>query len=137
SSLDKPFSGFMDYTAPVVNGLQSAQVKLLRFPGGNWGDLEGHILSLDQLNDFSILLNQVGADGIVQARLSSPIDGTGNAADLTARANQAGRWVDYMNNPKSDQRTGKYARAPFHPIKFWSVGNEPDRLPNPASKSKE
>lgn len=138
SSVDKPFSGFMSYDPPVVNGLVNAHVKLLRFPGGNWGESQaetgggpGHILSHSQMNFFSTLLTDVGADGMIQARLSSPIDGTGQLAPLAVRANEAGRWVDYMNNPKSPQRTGGNAHAPFHPVKFWSVGNEPDRLINP------
>ncbi len=53
--------------------------------------------------------------------------------DLTARANVAANWVDFMNNPHSDQRIGKYAQAPFYPIKYWTVGNEPDKLINPAT----
>lgn len=128
NSVDRDFTGFMYYSPPIANGLQSAHIKLLRFPGGNWGESQDHILSLDQLNAFSTLLSQVGAEGMISARLSSPVDGTGRIADLATRANLAGRWVDYMNNPRSDLRTGKYAHAPFHPIKFWSVGNEPDRL---------
>lgn len=142
NSVDAAFTGFMDYTPSVIDGLKNAQIKLLRFPGGNWSERQnsrerGHTLSLGQLNDFSLLLNEVGADGMIQARLSSPIDATGAPADLTTRANLAGRWVDYMNNPKSDLRTGKYARAPFHPIKFWTVGNEPDRVINPSSPTNE
>ena len=35
-----------------------------------------------------------------------------------------------MNDPKSSFRTGQNASAPFHPIKFWTVGNEPDLLIN-------
>src|SRR5260370_17382100 len=56
---------------------------------------------------------------------------TGRHNSLTARADLAGTWVDYMNNLHSHQRTGTYAHAPFHPIKFWTVGNEPDQLLNP------
>ncbi len=124
SSLDKPYSGFMAYTPQIVSGLTSINVKLLRFPGGEWG--EQHILSIQQLNDFSALLNEVGADGMIQARLSG-------SADLAQRVNLAGQWVDYMNNPHSNLRKGANAKAPYHPIKFWTVGNEPDRLINPAT----
>ncbi len=134
SSVDKPFTGFMSYGTPVIAGLANAHIAFLRFPGGNWGENIGnqnHILSLDQLNDFSTLLTQTHADGMISARLSSPADGTKTQADLATRANLAGRWVDYMNNRKSDLRTGKYANAPFHPVHLWSVGNEPDRLVNP------
>jgi hypothetical protein len=63
---------------------------------------------------------------MVQARLSGP-------ADLSQRVALAGQWVDYMNNPHSTLRTGANAHAPFHPIQFWAVGNEPDRIINPAT----
>ncbi len=123
-------NGFMDYSSPVTDGLRNAHINLLRFPGGGWG--EEHLLSYDQLNAFSVLLSKLGADGMIQARLSGPIGNSPyNLASLMDRANLAGRWVDYMNNPHSDQRTGNYAHAPFHPIKFWTVGNEPDLLINP------
>ena len=137
SSLDKLYSGFMKYDSPVVNGLASANIKLLRFPGGNWGESNaktggtGHILSYSQLNDFSTLLNGVGADGMIQARLSSSVYVAGHITTLKDRANLAASWVDYMNNPHSFLRTGVNAHAPYHPVKFWSVGNEPDRLINP------
>jgi hypothetical protein len=123
-------NGFMDYSSPITNGLRNAHINLLRFPGGGWG--EEHILSYDQLNAFSSLLSELGADGMIQARLSGPVGNSPyNLASLMDRANLAGRWVDYMNNPHSEQRTGNYAHAPFHPIKFWTVGNEPDGLINP------
>ena len=37
NSKDQAGSGFMSYDQPVILGLQSAGIKLLRFPGGNWG----------------------------------------------------------------------------------------------------
>ena len=130
SSVDQAYTGFMSYSPPIANGLQNARIKLLRFPGGGWS--EEHLLSYDQLNAFSTLLSQAGAEGMVQARLSGPVGHSGNyVASLVNRVNLAGNWVDYMNNPHSSFRTGKYAHAPFHPIRFWSVGNEPDRLLNP------
>jgi hypothetical protein len=128
------YTGFMSYGPQIVSGLQNADIKLLRFPGGSWSENEphqNHILSCEQLYDFSQLLYSVGADGMIQARLSSPIDATGQLASLADRANQAGRWVDYMSNPKSTLCTGAFANGPRHPVKFWSVGNEPDRLINP------
>src|SRR5947209_1330230 len=132
SSQDQAYNGFMSYSSPIIDGLENAGIKLLRFPGGSWG--EDHLLSFDQLNAFSSLLSQVGTDGMIQARLSGPINGKLTAlTDVNARANLAGRWVDYMNNPKSDLRTGKYLHAPYHPIQFWTVGNEPDKLINPAT----
>src|SRR6266487_4152604 len=134
NSIDAPYTGFMYYGPQIVNGLQNAGIKLLRFPGGSWGEdqpLQNHILSYDQLYEFSTLLYQVGADGLIQARLSNPIDALGNVASLAQRANLAGRWVDFMSNPHSDLRKGKFANVPIHPIKFWSVGNEPDSLKDP------
>ncbi|HYX50023.1 MAG TPA: hypothetical protein VE843_09800, partial [Ktedonobacteraceae bacterium] len=37
-SVNGNFTGFMSYNAPIVNGLQNAGIKLLRFPGGSWGE---------------------------------------------------------------------------------------------------
>jgi hypothetical protein len=136
NSVDQNYTGFMSYGPQVVNGLQNANIKLLRFPGGSWGEdqpNQNHILSLEQLYDFSTLLNQVGADGMIQARLSNPIDATGKPATLAERANLAGRWVDFMSNPQSSLRVGPFAHVQIHPIKFWSVGNEPDRLKDPST----
>jgi hypothetical protein len=72
SSKDQQGRGFMSYDLQVIAGLRSARIKLLRFPGGNWG--EEHTLSTEQLNDFSDLLNQVGAEGLMQVQLSDPLD---------------------------------------------------------------
>ncbi len=134
NSVDKNYTGFMSYGPQVVNGLRNAGIKLLRFPGGSWSEdqpLQNHILSYEQLYDFSTLLYQVGADGMIQARLSNPIDKSGKPASLAERANLAGRWVDFMSNPHSDLRKGQFAHVQIHPIKFWSVGNEPDKLIDP------
>ncbi len=132
------YSGFMSYGPQVVNGLKNAGIRLLRFPGGSWGEaqpLQNHVLSYEQLYDFSTLLSEAGAEGLVQARLSCPLDNlnSGLYNCLAQRANLAGRWVDFMSNPKSDLRKGPFAHAQIHPIKFWSVGNEPDRLIDPAT----
>jgi hypothetical protein len=138
-SVNGNFTGLMSYDTPIVDGLQNAGIKLLRFPGGSWGENrpgQNHILSFEQLYDFSTLLYQVGADGMIQARLSNPINASGNLASLTERANLAGNWVDFMSNPHSDFRNGKFAHVPIHPIKFWSVGNEPDKLMDPDQPGK-
>ena len=124
-SKDQANSGFMSYGQQVILGLQSARIKLLRFPGGNWG--EQHTLSHTQLDDFSELLNQVGAQGIMQVQLSDPNDVT--PVNLQTRATRAALLVDYMNNSKSIQRTNPHAA--FHPITYWTIGNEPDLLTNP------
>jgi hypothetical protein len=124
-STDQAGSGFMSYGQQVILGLQSARIKLLRFPGGNWG--EQHTLSHTQMDDFSQLLNQVSAQGMMQVQLSDPNDVT--PVDLQTRASRAALLVDYMNNSKSIQRTNP--NAAFHPITYWTIGNEPDLLINP------
>jgi hypothetical protein len=124
TSKDPGGQGFMSYAPQVISGLRSAGVKLLRFPGGYVG--EQHTLSTGQLDAFSNLLNQVGAEGLMQVQLSDPLDQT--PVPLTTRATRAALLVDYMNNRQSIQRS---ASAPFHAIKYWSVGNEPDLLTNP------
>jgi hypothetical protein len=138
-SVNGNFTGFMSYDAHVVDGLKNAGIKLLRFPGGSWGEDQpgqNHILSYEQLYDFSTLLYQVGADGMIQARLSNPINVSGIPSSLPERANLAGNWVDFMSNPHSDFRKGVFAHVPIHPIKFWSVGNEPDKLTDPDQPGK-
>jgi len=130
NSKDQADSGFMSYDQQVILGLQSARIKLLRFPGGNWG--EQHTLSHAQMDDFSALLNQVGAQGIMQVQLSDPNDVT--PVDLQTRATRAALLVDYMNNSKSIQRLDP--RAAFHPITYWTIGNEPDLLINPDTHQK-
>lgn len=147
SSLDALSSGFMSYDPPIAQGLANAHINLLRFPGGQWG--EQHILSCQQLNDFSSLLSETGAQGMIQVRLSNPGDDTQTYGDLknlspTDRANQAGAMVDYMNNPHSSHhnatlvigRNVNYncSKGPFHPVNLWSVGNEPDHLINPDTR---
>jgi hypothetical protein len=124
TSKDANGQGFMTYDPQVVSGLRSAGVKVLRFPGGNFG--EQHTLSTQQLDAFSDLLTQVGAEGFMQVQLSDPLDK--RAVPLATRATRAALLVDYMNNAQSIQRS---ADAPYHAIKYWSVGNEPDLLTNP------
>lgn len=135
SSLDANYTGFMSYGPEVVNGLQSAGVSLLRFPGGSWGEqqaLSNHILSYQQLYDFSTLLYQTGAQGMIQARISSPTGKFDTHPNLQDRALLAGDWVDFMNNPNSQWRKQNgYANKQIHPVLLWSVGNEPDRLVDP------
>ncbi|GCE28291.1 hypothetical protein KDA_37750 [Dictyobacter alpinus] len=122
---DQAGQGMMSYEQAVISGLRSANIKLLRFPGGNWG--EQHTPSTEQLNDFSGLLNQVGAEGSMQVPLSDPDDLV--PVQLETRASRAALLVDYMNNRQSIQRTD--TRAPFHAIKYWSIGNQPDLLTDP------
>ncbi len=124
--------GFMQYSPPLTAGLRDARIKLLRFPGSTWG--EEHYLSLDQLSAYNTLLQEVNGDGMVQVRLSGPIGGNfPELADIKNRARVASQWVDFFNNPHSNQRVGNFAHVPFHPVKLWTVGDEPDTLINPAT----
>lgn len=119
--------GFMSYAPQVVRGLRSATIRLLRFPGGDWG--EEHTLSAEQLSSFSRLLDQVGAAGYLQAQLSDPLDK--EPVPLASRASRAALLVDFLNNRQSMQRRGAGAHAPYHPVQYWCIGNEPDLLTNP------
>lgn len=130
SSSQDNATGTMYYSPALTTGLRDAQIGLLRFPGGSWG--ESHYLSLDQLRDFATLLDEVNADGMMQARLSGPIHGSFPAlTSLAQRASIAGDWVDFMNNAHSYLRVGNYAHVAYHPVKFWTVGDAPDTLINP------
>lgn len=124
--------GFMQYSPPLLEGVSAARIKLLRFPGSSWG--EEHYLTLDQLGAFDRLLQKVNGDGMIQVRLSGPISGNfPELVDIKNRAHIASQWVDFFNNPRSNQRVGNFAHVPFHPVKLWTVGNEPDTLLNPAT----
>ena len=130
NSIGEVSSGFMNYTNFMSTNLRDMHVKLLRYPGGKWGD--DHVLSFAQLDDFSRILNQTGSDGMLQAHITGPVKGNPTGIDTVAGgANYAGGIVDYMNNKHSTQRTSP--NAPFHPVKFWTVGNEPDLTVNPAT----
>lgn len=145
SSIDQDYSGFMNYGPEVGNGLRDAGISLLRFPGGSWN--EKHILSYPQLYDFGQLLRVTGAQGMIQARISDPIDKFTKNSSVQDRANLAGHWVDFMDNPKSPWRVGTaipgvtgtsydYRKAQIPPVLLWSVGNEPDQLINPDTGKK-
>src|SRR5260370_25932903 len=112
----------MIYGPEIVNELKSAGIRLLRFPGGNWG--EGRILSYEQLDHFSTLLYKVGADGMIQARLSNPIDLSGKPASLPARANLAAQPVEFMNYPFRALRTGISYTEQIHPLKLCTISHE-------------
>jgi hypothetical protein len=134
NSVEANFTGFMNYGPEVSNGLRDAGVNLLRFPGGSWN--EKHILSYDQLYKFSQLLYATGAQGMIQARISDPIDKYTRNSNVHDRALLAGHWVDFMSNPKSNFRQylpANEQNAQIHSVALWSVGNEPDQLINPAT----
>ena len=142
SSIDEDYSGFMNYGPAVTTGLRSAGINLLRFPGGSWN--EKHILSYPQLYDFGQLLKLTGAQGMIQARISDPIDKFTRNSSVADRAALAGHWVDFMDNSKSPFRTGtiypdksyNYYGKQLPPVVLWSVGNEPDQLINPETGKK-
>ena len=130
NSIGEVSSGFMNDTTFMNTSLRDMNVKLLRYPGGNWG--EQHVLSFAQLDDFSRILNETGSEGMLQAHITGPIGGFPQGMDNVANAARyAGGIVDYMNNKHSTQRTNP--KAPFHPVKFWTIGNEPDLTKNPAT----
>ncbi len=131
SSIDRVSSGFMNYTPFMGTSLRDMHVKLLRYPGGNWG--EQHVLTPiqpAQLDSFSKMLNDTGSDGMLQVHISGPIGGNPQGIDTVAGgADLASNIVAYMNIKGNAQRTDP--KAPFHPVKFWTIGNEPDLLKNP------
>jgi hypothetical protein len=137
NSVDKNFTGFMQYSNQLTTSMKDMRLKLLRFPGGDWGEQQGHQYSLEQLAEFSKLLKQTGAEGMIQIRLG-PIRTHDGAPDvqteLDYRANEAGRLVDFMNNPQSPMRTSNGRPVkPEQAAKLWVIGNEPDRLQNPVT----
>ncbi|HTK07794.1 MAG TPA: glycoside hydrolase family 44 protein [Ktedonobacteraceae bacterium] len=123
----------MKYTTKMATDMQTMKLGLLRFPGGSVG--ETNIVSYDQLDQFAKMLNDTHAEGMVQAHLGGPT-AHGNPHNLTddvaTRASLAGSWVAFMNNSKSDVRPANL--KDFHPVKYWSVGDEPDKQINPLTK---
>jgi hypothetical protein len=148
SSLNDVGTGFMVYTPQTAKELEEMHIKVLRYPGGSWG--EKNILSSgqpignqqalsNQLADFTRMLNDTNTAGMLQAHLDGPVknrftqglEPQGVPQDSDGLATYASNWVDYMNNPHSSQRTGARQQDPFHPVHFWNVGNEPDITLNP------
>ncbi len=127
TSWDAFSSGFAHNTPLVINGLKNMHISVLRYPGGNWG--EDHILKPSQLDDFSKMLIETGSQGMLQVHIDGPAKNGQPTSllpnDIASGAQLAGSWVDYMNNPKSYQRQGN-KNIPYHPVQFWTVGNEPD-----------
>lgn len=104
--------GFMPYDARTLAGLTSAGVTMLRFPGGNWG--EEHSASYEQINAFLQVAEQTHATPLMQVRLH------GNTPEAAAAL------VHYTNNPHDPVRQQRYPNAPFLPVHYWVIGNEPD-----------
>jgi Glycoside hydrolase family 44 len=123
----------MNYTTKMASDIQTMKLGLLRFPGGNVG--ESNIVSYTQLDQFAKMLNDTQTEGMVQVHLGGPTargNPQGLTADVATRAALAGSWVDFMNNSKSNVRTADM--KDFHPVKYWSVGDEPDKQINPVTK---
>lgn len=102
-STDAANSGVMPYSPKLAQGLQTMGVKMLRYPGGIWG--EQHILSNGQLNDFSQMLSDTKTSGMLQVHLGK---GQDDPAQLAVQ------WVQSMKS-----------------VQYWSIGNEPDITVNP------
>jgi hypothetical protein len=103
--------GFMSYDASTVSGLAGASISMLRFPGGDWG--EAHTPSYDQINAFLYLAQRTHATPMMQVRLAG------------STPQQAAALVSYMNNANDSHRL-QYPNAPFVPVHYWTIGNEPD-----------
>jgi Glycoside hydrolase family 44 len=103
--------GFMPYDAQTVGGLRGAGVTMLRFPGGTWG--EQHTPSYEQINAFLTLAQQTHATPLMQVRLAGSTPA------------QAAALVRYCNNRQNSLRH-QYPNAPFVPVHYWVLGNEPD-----------
>jgi len=148
SSLNDIGTGFMVYTSQTAKTLEAMHIKLLRYPGGSWG--EKNILSSgqpignqqavsNQLADFTRMMQdtntagmlQAHLDGAVKNRFTQGLEPQGVPQDSDGLATYASNWVDYMNNPHSSQRSGARQQDPFHPVRYWNVGNEPDITTNP------
>jgi hypothetical protein len=106
--------GFMAYDAASLDGMRGAGITMMRFPGGSWG--EQHTPSYEQINAFLALAQQTHAEPLMQVRL------TGGSPQ------QAAALVSYCNNPHNPIRQQLYPHAPFVPVHYWVIGNEPDLI---------
>lgn len=85
---------------PQVQPLAAAAgLRYLRFPGGNWGDLND--IETWQLDQFVALARQLGAEPAISVRLAG------------GSPEKAAALVRYANRDKG------------YNIRFWSIGNEP------------
>lgn len=106
--------GFMPYDAGTRGGLRDAGITMLRFPGGTWG--EEHTLSFAQIGAFLQLAQQTHAEPLIVVRLA------GGTPD------QAAALVKFCNDPHDPNRK-HVPDAPFLPVRYWAIGNEPDLRP--------
>ena len=91
---------WQNLTRRMKKWAKDASLRLLRFPGGNWGD--EYLLTEGQLDDFVAFARDVGAEPLAQVKLyhGSP--------------EEAARWVHYANVERG------------YNIRYWNIGNEPD-----------
>jgi Glycosyl hydrolases family 39 len=95
-------SNYGPWAVLSVDGLEPAYnsgLKILRFPGGNWGDRND--VQTYQIDQFMGLLGKMGATAMINVRL------------LGGTPEQAAEMVRYVNLEK------KYN------VLYWGIGNEP------------
>jgi hypothetical protein len=81
-----------------------AHLRYLRFPGGNWGDLND--LETWQIDQYIALCRELGAEPAISVRLRG--GSAQKAADL----------VRYVNQTQG------------YGVRYWSIGNEPSLYPD-------
>ncbi len=125
-------ASIMNYTPKMMADMQKMNLGLLRFPGGEKG--EQTIVSFTQLDQFAKMLNDTHAEGMVQVHLGGPTakNNPQNVTnDPTTRAALAASWVDFINHQTSANRTP--VMKDFHPIKYWVIGDQPDKQIDPTT----
>lgn len=88
----------------LINEAFNSGIRLLRFPGGRWGDIND--IRTSQIDSFMRFAQQLGAEVIISVRLEN---GT---------PEQAANLVRHTNIDRG------------YGVKYWSVGNEPDLFEN-------
>ena len=89
---------WMGVPVDLIDRFRASGLTLLRFPGGNWGDLND--LEAYQIDQFIALAGQIQAEPLIAVRLRG---GTpAKAADLV-----------------------RYVKQRGYPVRYWSIGNEP------------
>lgn len=88
----------------LINQAFDSGIRLLRFPGGRWGDIND--VRTSQIDSFMRFAQQLGAEVIISVRLEN---GT---------PEQAANLVRHTNIDRG------------YGVKYWSVGNEPDLFEN-------
>jgi hypothetical protein len=87
-------------TTSMIAYVEVAGFRLLRFPGGNWGDTS--LLTQQRFDEFIALAGELGAEPMVNVKLpnSSP--------------EKAAGWVEYANITQG------------YGVRYWAIGNEPN-----------